>query len=113
MQSEIVIALYRPKTGKEKELEKLIERHIPVLRELELITSRSRLTAKSGDGTYMEIFEWINVEAAGKAHEHPAVAEIWEGMEAISEFRKMKDLPEAMKAFSHFKVVPHLSEVFT
>ncbi len=113
MESEIVIALYKSKPGCEVELEKLIERHGPVLRELELITSRPRLTMKSADGTYMEIIEWANIDAAEKAHEHPAVAQIWEGMAAVAEFRKLNDLTEATKSFTHFKVVPHLSESFT
>jgi hypothetical protein len=110
--TEVVFAIYKPKFGKEKELEKLIERHVPVLKELELITSRPRLTLKSSDGTYIEIIEWVDVEAAEKAHEHPAVAKVWEAMEAISEFKKLSDLNEAGKAFSHIKVVPHLSESF-
>lgn len=112
MVSEIVIALYKAKPGRESDLEKLIEQHVPVLRELELITSRPRLTMKSANGTYMEVIEWSNVEAAEKAHEHPAVAKIWEGMAAVSDFCKLNDLSEATKAFTHFKVVPHLSESF-
>lgn len=110
--TEVVLAMYKPKAGKEKELEKLIEKHVPVLKELELITNRPRLTLKSDNGTYIEVIEWINVDAADKAHEHPAVAKVWEGMEAISDFKKLADLSEAGKAFSHFKVVPHLSENF-
>lgn len=110
--TKIVLAIYRPKSGKEKELEKLIKSHTPILRELELITNRPRLTLKSDDGSYIEVIEWINVEAAEKAHEHPAVAKVWEGMEAISDFRKLSDLSEAGKTFSHFSVVSHLSEEF-
>lgn len=113
MGTEIVIALYKAKSGQESELEKLITQHVPVLRGLELITSRPRLTMKSADGTYMEIIEWVDVEAADKAHEHPAVARIWEGMAAVSEFCKLNDLTEATKSFTHFKVVPHLSELFS
>ncbi len=113
MGTEIVIALYKAKPGRESDLEKLIAQHVPVLKDLELITSRPRLTMKSSDGTYMEIIEWANVDAAEKAHEHPAVAKIWEGMAAISEFCKLNDLAEATKSFTHFKVVPHLSETYS
>jgi hypothetical protein len=111
--TEVVIALYKPREGKEQDLEKLIQKHVPVLRGLGLITSRPRLTLKSSDGTYMEIIEWIDVSAAERAHEHPAVAQVWESMETVSSFQKLKDLPEATKGFSHFKVVPHLSEMFS
>jgi hypothetical protein len=112
MVTEIVIALYKAKPGREADLEKLIAQHVPVLKELELITSRPRLTMKSADDTYMEIIEWVDVDAAEKAHEHPAVAKIWEGMASISEFRKLNDLAEAAKSFTHFKVVPNLSDSF-
>jgi hypothetical protein len=112
MGSEIVIALYKAKPGHETDLEKLIQQHVPILRELELITSRPRLTMKSANGTYMEVIEWANIAAAESAHEHPAVAKIWEGMAVVSEFCKLNDLSEAAKAFTHFKVVPHLSESF-
>lgn len=112
MGTEIVIALYKAKPGREADLEKLIAQHVPVLKDLELITSRPRLTMKSANNTYMEIIEWVDVEAAEKAHEHPAVAKIWEGMATVSEFCKLNDLTEATKSFTHFKVVPHLSEIF-
>ena len=85
MASEIVFALYMPHAGKEKKLEELIARHVPVLRELELITSRPRLTLKAQDGTYIEVIEWVNSDAAEKAHEHPAVAQVWEAMEAFGD----------------------------
>lgn len=46
MGTEIVIALYKAKPGRESDLEKLIAQHVPVLKELELVTSRPRLIAK-------------------------------------------------------------------
>ena len=111
--TEVVFCLYKAVAGKESELEKLIDRHVPVLRELELITARPRLTLKSQDGTYVEVIEWVDVNAAEAAHEHPAVAQVWEAMEGVSQFRKLADLGEAGKAFSHFQVVPHLSQQFS
>lgn len=110
--SEVVMAAYKPKAGKEKELEALIKQHAPTLLELGLITSRPALTIKSKDGTYIEIMEWIDVEASEKAHEHPAVAKIWEAMEVVSQFRKVSDLEEAKTSFSYYEVVKTLSENF-
>lgn len=109
---EVVLAAYKPKDGKDKELEKLIQKHVPTLRELGLITSRPTLTMKSADGTYIEIMEWVDANSAETAHEHPAVAQIWEAMEHISQFRKLSDLDEAKKPFSHYQTVNHLSENF-
>lgn len=111
--TQIVFALYKPKPGQEVALEKLIQKHAPTLKQLGLITNRPSLTMKSSNGTYIEVIEWINVDAAEKAHEHPAVAQIWEGMGAISDFKKLSDLEESGHSFSHFKVVNYLSEKFT
>jgi quinol monooxygenase YgiN len=110
--SEIVMAAYKAKPGKEIELEALIKSHVPTLLELGLITNRPALTIKSKDGTYIEIMEWVDVEASEKAHEHPAVAKIWEAMEMISQFRKISELDEAKTSFSHYEVVTSLSETF-
>lgn len=110
--SEIVMAAYKPKAGKESELEALIKKHGPTLLELGLVTNRPALTIKSKDGTYIEIMEWVDADTSAKAHEHPAVAKIWEAMEVISQFRKISDLEEAKTSFSHYKVVDNLSAKF-
>lgn len=105
MSSQVVFAAYKPNEGKEDELKKLIQQHVPVLRDLELITDRPTLTLKAKDGTYIEVIEWIDVNAADQAHEHPRVAEIWEKMGAISQFIPMSKLPESARAFSHYEVI--------
>lgn len=111
--SEIVLASYLPKAGKETEVEKLIKKHALVLKELGLTTDRPQLTFKSQNGAYVEVIEWVDASSAEKAHEHPAVAQVWEALEVISQFKKIADLPESATPFSHFKVVDHLSETFT
>jgi hypothetical protein len=103
--SEIVFAAYKPHEGKVSELEKLISRHTPLLRELELVTDRPALTIKSKDGTYIEVIEWQNEKTAKMAHEHPAVAKIWEAMAQISDFKTLSSLPEASHSFAHYEVV--------
>ncbi len=105
MATQIVLAGYRPNEGKENELLELVKKHVPTLRELELITDRQALTMKSKDGTIIEVIEWNDVSSADRAHEHPAVAKIWESMAAISKFVPMAELTEAEKAFSHYEVV--------
>lgn len=103
--SEIVFAAYKPHPGKEKELEKLIGQHVPTLRELELITDRQPLTLKSKNGTYIEVIEWRDVNSADMAHEHPAVAKIWESMAKVSDFKAMNSLEETDSPFSHYQVI--------
>ena len=43
----LVIAMYRPHPGREDELENLIRKHVPTLRDLELATSRPPILARS------------------------------------------------------------------
>jgi hypothetical protein len=101
-QPEVVIALYRPKAGKVSELEQLVKAHFPVLKEYGLTTERETLIARSSDGTIIEIFEWASSEAAKKAHDHPAVAKIWEAMAMVCDFGKLEGLAEAKQPFPHF-----------
>ena len=105
MTAQIVFALYRPHADKDAALRRLIARHIPALRRLELITDRPSILARASDGTYVEVFEWVSETAAGAAHEHPDISEIWDGMEAIGDFATLASLAEAQRAFTHFEPV--------
>jgi quinol monooxygenase YgiN len=102
MKPEIVIACYRPREGKDEALKKLLLEHVPTLRNQELITDRPIIQARAEDGTWLEVFEWRSKEAASQAHEHPAVAKVWEAMAKVCEFATLDSLPEASKPFAHF-----------
>lgn len=99
---EVVIALYRPKDGKTKELETLVQKHFPILKEYGLTTEKDPFIGRSSDGTILEIFEWANQEAAKKAHDHPAVAKIWEAMAVVCDFGTLSQVPEVANRFPHF-----------
>jgi hypothetical protein len=103
-QPETVICHYRVQDGKGGEFTELLRRHWPTLRELELATgtpSRCYIGVdQSGDGVLMiEIFEWADGAAAGRAHAHPAVSEIWERMATLCESRDGRPSME----FPHFR----------
>ncbi len=99
---EVVIAMYRPKEGKLMELEALVKRHFSTLHEYGLTTEQKPFIARSSDGSILEVFEWTSKEAAEKAHDHPAVAKIWEAMALVCEFGCLEQLPEAKNRFPHF-----------
>lgn len=101
----LAIATYTPKAGHEKELFELVKRHLPVLRELEFATDRSNYIAKSQDGTIIEVFEWTSLDAINAAHQHPAIANIWEKMTLIADFHPMTTLPEGKKPFPGFELL--------
>lgn len=98
----LVMALYRPKPGKGPELDALVRKHFPILKEYGLTTDRAPFIGRSSDSTIIEIFEWRNPEAAKKAHDHPAVARIWEAMAMVCEFGTLEQLPESRKPFPQF-----------
>ena len=99
----VVVAMYRPKDGKLVELETLVKKHFPTLKEYGLTTNRDPYIGRAGDGTLLEVFEWISEDAAQKAHDHPAVAKIWEAMAVVCDFGKLEQLAEAKKPFPHFQ----------
>jgi hypothetical protein len=89
---ETVICQYRVRAGAEDEFTGLLARHVPTLRDLELVTdapARHLVGRERGlDGPlFVEIFEWVDAEAAGRAHLHPEVSQIWERMEPLCEDR--------------------------
>ncbi|HEY8157008.1 MAG TPA: hypothetical protein VII72_22975 [Myxococcota bacterium] len=88
---EIVICTYRVRRGREAEFERLLARHWPTLRALDLVTDRPpqhfRGCEPDGAPVFVEIFGWSSAEAAGIAHEHPEVMAIWEPMDQLTETR--------------------------
>ncbi len=100
---EVVIAMYRPKEGKLNELETLVRKHFPTLKEYGLTTGKDPFIGRSTDGTILEVFEWASNEAAKKAHDHPAVAKIWEAMAVVCDFGTLSQLTEANNRFPHFQ----------
>jgi hypothetical protein len=106
MPGEVVIAAYRPKPGQDKALEAVIARHVPTLRRLGLATRRPVVLLKSEtDGIYLELFEWVDAAAAGKAHVSKDVGEVWEAFAKVSDFVALAQLAGAGKPFPHFRPV--------
>lgn len=104
-QAHLVMALYRANPGKDVELLHLIKEHFPTLQKYGLTTDHPPFVAQSSSGTYLEIFEWKNADAAKSAHDHPAIAKIWEAMGMICTFEKLSNLPEIASPFARFAKV--------
>lgn len=100
-----VIALYRPKPGKARQLRKVVRAHLPVLRAEGLATPAHSLVLVAADGTLLEIFEWKSDRAAERAHGNPAVRKLWADFDACCTFRRLADLKEAKEMFPHFTPV--------
>jgi hypothetical protein len=79
--------------------------HLPVLRLEELVTERPAVALRARDGTVVEVFEWRSQEAMARAHDLPAVQELWARFERACEYVTLADLPEAGELFAAFEPI--------
>jgi quinol monooxygenase YgiN len=98
----IVIAGYKPKPDKETELEQLMETHVPILRKEGLATERESIIMRAGDGTVVEVFEWVSDEAIEAAHGNTAVQKMWQAYTEVCDYVSLSTLKEADKLFAAF-----------
>jgi len=101
----MVIAMFRPKPGKEADLMACMREHLPVLRSQGSATARPSTVLRAADGTLLEIFEWVSQEAIDAAHTRPAVLAMWERYAACCDYTTLNDLPEAGMMFPGFALV--------
>ncbi len=98
----LVICSYKPHPGHEDEARMLMQGHVPLLREHDLITDREVVQGVAADGTLVEVFEWESVE---KSRGAPGIAEIgahWKAMSAVMDFVPLAGVAEAQHPFAHF-----------
>lgn len=105
MSALVFMALYRPKPGKMDELKEILEVHIPILREEDLLTDRELLTLQAEDGTIIEIAEWKSSEAIDKAHQSEKVRAVWDQISSVAELTSLSSLAEAQYPFPNFKAI--------
>jgi hypothetical protein len=85
-----MLVTYRPKPGKEKELQALVEKHWPTLDRVGLVTKEPAkiwraIDKGSGAPYFVEWFQWKDGEASDTAHQTPEVMAVWEPMGPILE----------------------------
>ena len=103
--SVMVIACYKPKPGKDKELLALTKTHLPVLRAEGLVGDAPSLCGRAADGTIVEVFCWKSQAAIDAAHENEAVLKMWGDYAALCDFVTIGDVAEAKQMFSPFAPV--------
>ncbi|HLT39697.1 MAG TPA: hypothetical protein VK034_25615 [Enhygromyxa sp.] len=102
-----VICRYQVKPGKQSEFEALLARHWPTLHAAGLVSERRAVAYRGlpsgkpderhgAERVYVEIFEWNDEQASGRAHRSPEVMAIWEPMGACCD-----DMD-----FPHFEPLP-------
>jgi quinol monooxygenase YgiN len=100
-----VIVVYRPKRGKEKELQQLLRDHMPILKKENLITDRKPFVMKSNEGIFVEVFEWKSPEAIKQAHTNVEVGKLWEKFGEVCEYDAAVNVKEFHNLFSEFETV--------
>lgn len=101
----LVIAVYRPKPGQEAALEALALEHTPALQAWGLATPRAPILGRARDGSIVEVFEWVSMEAVERAHTDPRVLELWGRFDAVCTYSKLAELSETQDLFAHFEPV--------
>jgi len=101
----ISVACYRPRSGCEQALLELVRDHLPPLRGEGLVTDRASIVMRAADGTIIEIFEWVSVEAIAGAHSNPVVLALWKRFEAVCSYEIPSNVAEFQNMFSHFEPV--------
>lgn len=98
----IVIVGYRPKSGQQEALRRLILDHVATLRSERLVTDRVPITMQAQDGTVVEVFEWASSAAIEKAHTNPAVLRMWGQYSEVCDYIPIGQVAEAANLFSEF-----------
>lgn len=103
--SRTVIVAYKPKPGKDAELQAAVRKHLRVLHEQGLVTQPSALVMRATDGTIVEVFEWKSAAAIAQAHSNPAVLALWQEFEAACTYVPLGSLPESRNLFAEFETL--------
>jgi hypothetical protein len=101
----ISVACYKPKPGCDEALMELVRNHLPPLRAERLVTDRASIVMRAGDGTVVEVFEWVSQEAIAGAHHNPAVLELWKRFETVCTYVVPSTVSEFTQMFAHFEPV--------
>ena len=97
-----VIAVYKPKPGKEAALKELMKTHLPRLKQEGLVRDKEPYIMEAADGTVVEVFEWLSDEAIQQAHTNPAVLQMWAEYAEVCDYIPVGNLAEAGNLFSGF-----------
>jgi hypothetical protein len=99
----MVIVGYRPKPGRQDDLESAVRDHVEVLRSRGLASARPPLVGRARDGTLVEVFEWRSAEAIERAHHDPHVLALWERFAVCCDYVPVGGLPELAELFSELE----------
>jgi hypothetical protein len=98
-----VVAAYKSKPGREEQLLAAVRKHYGVLRAENLVSNKQPHVMCAGDGTIVEVFEWLSSEAVERAHANAAVRALWAEFDAACDFVPIGRLAKSQQMFSEFE----------
>ncbi len=101
----ISIAAFKAKPGKDKELQKVLDDRLPLLRRLGMATDRAPINCRTKDGTIISISEWVSDAMIDKAHQTPEVHALWGRFAECCTWTKLDAIPECLEDFATFDAV--------
>jgi len=101
----IVAVAYKPKKGSVEALQKLLEKHVQILREQGLASEREPIIMRSKDGIHIEVFEWKSADAIEKAHTNKVVQELWQEFAEVCDYVPLSSASEVANLFSEFESI--------
>jgi len=98
-----VIVAYKPKTGKEKMLDDIVKKHVPILISQGLADAQKATVLRSDNGTILELFEWKSVQAIEDAHKNEEVLKMWKVFDECCTYENLASLKECQNLFAGFE----------
>lgn len=109
MNPQFVIATYEVAEQNQQEFISLLHETEKVMRDEQLITSKtiSRMSSIMNPKIIIEVFEWVDSEAFDRAQKNPAVLNMWGKYENLWERGGfgMNEVPESNQPWSQFKSI--------
>jgi hypothetical protein len=108
MATELVLAAYRPRPGRDEELVRLLHDDVATLRRRGDATARPAPLIRTERGELLVVLVWASEHAVGDAHEDPEVVELWRRKDQLAEYIGPRELAGAEAPFARWAVVADL-----
>jgi hypothetical protein len=108
MSTELALAAYRPRAGKDDELLQLLGEDVVTLRARGHVTDRPAPVVRTSGGELLVVLEWSSEHAVDDAHADPEVIAVWSRKGELAEYVAPDTLPGAGVPFARWTVVADL-----
>jgi hypothetical protein len=106
--TELALAAYRPRAGKEEALLRLLAEDLATLRRRGHVTARPAPVVRTEEGEFLVVLEWSTEHAVDDAHADPEVTAVWERKAKLAEYLAPQALAGVEAPFARWSVVTDL-----